>query len=187
MHNRTLCREHYNKSRSGNLGVEIPEGKEFVWNDKTYIVTKNGTVFSAITYRFITPSIMKNGYVMYSFGSNAAYSRKQFYVHRLVAYCYGILDDLDSNLCVDHIDRNKQNNNLDNLRVVSYSENEISKCVATKGLLYAHKDGVKYGPYNSVKEMNDALGLKSKVDSIYSQLSKGYHKVSGYTFSREGT
>ena len=48
-------------------------------------------------------------------------TRKRFYVHRLVAKCF--IDNTLNKPCVNHIDGNKLNNNVNNLEWVTYKEN----------------------------------------------------------------
>lgn len=48
-------------------------------------------------------------------------------VHRLVCYTFRQWDKWDSNLVVDHIDRNKWNNCHNNLRLVSQSVNMLNR------------------------------------------------------------
>ena len=50
----------------------------------------------------------------------------QYKGHRLV-YCLANKTDLDENLVIDHIDRDKFNNNSENLRIVSHQENSRNK------------------------------------------------------------
>jgi len=50
--------------------------------------------------------------------------RKVFMVHRLVAETF--IGDIN-NLVIDHIDRNKTNNNVTNLRIVTVKENNNNK------------------------------------------------------------
>ena len=183
---RLLCKECYRLSRSGHLGKTVPIGKDFIINDKRYIVTEDGRVFSTITFKYLTPIVMKNGYIMYSFGSASNDTRKQIYAHRLVAYCYGILKTLDDEMCIDHIDRDKSNNHVNNLRAVTYSENELHK-KHSKGKLFAINIETKKatGPYYSVKEMYDALQIKGTLGSFYTQVSRGTGY--GYIFIRANT
>ena len=51
---------------------------------------------------------------------------KQFLYHRLI-YQYNNLDVDISDLFIDHIDRNKLNNNIENLRIVNRSENNCNR------------------------------------------------------------
>ena len=181
---RLLCKDCYRLQRNGHLGKSIPNGKDFIHHGKRFIVTEDGDVFSTITFKYLKPATMKNGYKMYTFGSSSAGTRLQVYAHRLVAYCYGLIESLDSPLCIDHIDRDKSNNKVGNLRAVTYSENELYKRAAS-GKLFAHKDGITYGPYISVKDMYEDLHIPGTLGSFYTQVSRkaGY----GYTFTRENT
>lgn len=183
---RLLCKECLRLKRSGHLGKDVPIGKDFVFNNKRYVVTEDGKVFSTITFKYLTPIVMNNGYIMYSFGSASNGTRKQIYAHRLVAYCYGMLKSLDDEMCIDHIDSNKSNNCLSNLRAATYSENELYK-KRRKGKLLAIDNQTKktLGPYSSVKEMYEDLQINGTLGSFYTQVSRGAGY--GYTFVRANT
>jgi hypothetical protein len=51
--------------------------------------------------------------------------KKPYYIHRLVAECF--LPNQNNKPQVDHINQNKMNNHLSNLRWVSRSENHLNK------------------------------------------------------------
>lgn len=53
------------------------------------------------------------------------WEKNRFYIHRLV--CNNFLPNPDNLPNIDHIDRNPENNNISNLRWVSYSTNSINK------------------------------------------------------------
>ena len=179
---RLLCKECYRLQRNGHAGKTTPIGREFVHNNKRYIITEDAKVFSTVTYKYLTPTVMRNGYIMHSFGSASNGTRRQIYAHRLVAYCYGLLPTLNSNLVVDHVDSNRSNNALHNLRVVPSSDNELFKR-QKNGLLFAHTDCEKFGPYKSVKQMYEALNIKGTLGSFYTQVSRG--QGYGFIFTRE--
>jgi len=91
--------------------------KRFLEN---YIVTREGEVWNWITLRPLRPRINR-GYkrvVLYS-----GNKRRDFVVHRLVAYtyCEGYAEDL----VVNHVDGIKTNNHADNLVWVTPRENSI--------------------------------------------------------------
>lgn len=67
--------------------------------------------------RFLKPIKWSNGYLFIFLGSEKAYS-----VHRLVAKYF--IDNPLNKPCVNHLDGNKQNNNIKNLEWCTYSENE---------------------------------------------------------------
>jgi len=54
-------------------------------------------------------------------------NRRPYKTHRIVAMCYLGLDINNTDLVVDHIDHNKINNNVNNLRVVSQQQNQFNR------------------------------------------------------------
>lgn len=73
-------------------------------------------------------------------------SRKGFLVHRLCAIKFGILEDYDSDLTVNHLDGNKQNNHWKNLEVVSKSDNNRHAQLTglrSQSIDYKNEDNVK--------------------------------------------
>lgn len=69
---------------------------------------------------------IKAGSVAGSFDSSGygqVYIKDRLYkIHRVI-YCLFLKEDLDCNLLIDHIDRNKSNNRIDNLRLTDSSGN----------------------------------------------------------------
>jgi hypothetical protein len=63
---------------------------------------------------------ISKGYFRVSLSKNNVV--KRFLVHRLIAACF--IENANDKRCVNHIDGNKQNNNVSNLEWVSHSENE---------------------------------------------------------------
>jgi len=54
-------------------------------------------------------------------------NRRPYKRHRIIAMCYLGLDINNTDLVVDHIDHNKINNNVNNLRVVSQQQNQFNR------------------------------------------------------------
>ncbi len=94
-----------------------PEGVEDIWSvafglDK-YLVSTHGRVMSIKTGRLKTLSVNRNGYLCVSVMNN----KRE--LHRIVAQTFlGI-----SSLTVDHIDNNRTNASLLNLRYISKRDN----------------------------------------------------------------
>lgn len=124
-------------------------------------VHEDGTIERYISYfksmegwKFVKGRI-SNGYL------GITIHKKSISFHRLVAHCYLGLD-LDSKLQVDHIDRNKLNNHVTNLRLVTITENSLNR-VSTedaKGyyitpsgyfrvIVNINNTTIKYGSYKS--------------------------------------
>lgn len=89
------------KIRSLRRYVNAPQGKRVAYS-KELSPTDNG-----------------NGYLI--IGLRKYGKRKNHYIHRLVARHF--LGEWQEGLVVDHIDYNKRNNSVSNLRVVSQTEN----------------------------------------------------------------
>ena len=82
-----------------------------------YAITDDGKVWSFRSNRFLKDK-NSNGYRRIGLCGTG------FQVHRLVAQAY--LEDWDENLMVDHIDRDKTNNKLSNLRMATRSLNGLN-------------------------------------------------------------
>jgi len=65
--------------------------------------------------------------------------RKHYQIHRIIAFTFLGLDIENPKQVIDHIDRDKLNNCVSNLRIVSQQENQFNRCC--KGY---QKNGNKY-------------------------------------------
>jgi hypothetical protein len=70
--------------------------------------------------------------------------QKSFLLHRLLALHFIPNDDPENKIHIDHIDRNKHNNNLNNLRWVTCSENCRNKKRNGGISLQTNNSGYKY-------------------------------------------
>ena len=66
----------------------------------------------------------KNGYMRINLYNKG--KKKDYYIHRLVALNHLVNND-ETKKQIDHIDRNKTNNNVNNLRWCNSSENSLNK------------------------------------------------------------
>ena len=64
---------------------------------------------------------------------------KYFYRHRIMGYAFLGLDLLNPKTQIDHIDGNRENNNVSNLRIVSNQQNHFNR-VNAKGYYYIEKN-----------------------------------------------
>lgn len=80
--------------------------------------------------------------------------RKIFKIHRIIAYTFLGLDINNPKQVIDHIDRNKQNNQLTNLRIVSLQQNQFN--TNAKGY---YKKNQKYASNISVNGKQYYLGV----------------------------
>jgi len=116
-----------------------------------YEINKNGEVrrvFKNGNISFLKHHINKqNNYFYVSIDS------KKKSLHRLLMETF--CENPENKPCVDHIDRNRQNNNLENLRWVTYQENNCNK--NTNGSVYKTLDKVNgkiYEGYRATYYLN---------------------------------
>ena len=87
-----------------------PDTGIFTWIKKPSIATKVGQEAG---------SVNKDGYICISFRNNL------YYAHRLAYYMYYGIDPLEK--LVDHIDGDKSNNKINNLRLATKSQNGANR------------------------------------------------------------
>ena len=80
-----------------------------------YEIDERGNVFSLSSQTYLKPHPDRYGYLYVTIKG------RHKKVHRLVAEAF--LENKDEKPCIDHIDRNKLNNHVSNLRFVTHKEN----------------------------------------------------------------
>ena len=93
--------------------------KDVVGYEGIYQVSNTGKVCNIKTKKKLASAKIKSGYLTVSLWKNN--KGKTYSVHRLVATSF--LPNIENKKCVDHIDGNRQNNNVNNLRWVTTKEN----------------------------------------------------------------
>lgn len=123
--------------------IKETEGKYFISNfgrvktNDAYVKNKHGKRF--VRGKIRKNTIRKGGYVINSFYLNG--KRKSDYVHRLVWRYFGNGTEPDHKFTIDHIDNDKTNNRIDNLRIISSREN------TSKSMLLKNKSSKYIGVY----------------------------------------
>lgn len=102
-----------------------------VLNDPPCIVTKDGRIF-AVNRRFNQPQrITERRHIVTGSGyAQVRINNKAYLAHRLIAEAFFGKCPEDNE--VDHIDRNKLNNDINNLRYVSRSENMLNRSFSSR-------------------------------------------------------
>lgn len=88
-----------------------------------YAATEDGQIWSYRRQRFLKPSINGGGYLKVALCKDG--NPKTYHVHRLIALTY--ISNPDNLPEIDHIDRDKLNNSIKNLRWVSRRENVLNR------------------------------------------------------------
>ena len=127
---------------------------------ENYILFENGDIINADTGRLLAQR-NRCGYKAVTL-FNKYRERKTHNVHRLLALTY--INKPTGKDCVDHINRCKSDNRLENLRWVSKSENNVnclSKVKNKLGIKNIYKSNRKVG-YNVVIRRNTYTYTKHK-------------------------
>ena len=93
-----------------------------------YKINKQGEVWSCYYNKIMTPTLNKTGYYAIEITKDGIV--KQTSIHRLLAIQY--IPNPNNLPLIDHIDQNKNNNCLDNLRWASYRTNNLNKSIIPK-------------------------------------------------------
>lgn len=94
--------------------------KDYSFNDN-YIIYENGKIFSKKRGIFLKPSLDKKGYQIVVLTIEGKQVTKR--VHRIVAEHF--IPNPENKPQVNHIDKNKENNDVSNLEWVTASENML--------------------------------------------------------------
>ena len=105
-----------------------------------YAVSTFGNVENMVTGRILKACIDVNGYYTVKLCKNGKGKTQR--VHQLVAKAF--LDNPDNKLCVDHVDNNKLNNTINNLRFATHTENQHNSKMRSD-----NKSGIKGVSFNS--------------------------------------
>jgi len=90
--------------------------------EKLYKINKKGEIWSCFLKRFLSLCINQDGYYKYVLCNENG--KKTVLAHRVVAKQF--IPNPDNLPLIDHIDRNRLNNNVDNLRWVSMRQNQLN-------------------------------------------------------------
>ena len=131
---------------------------------ENYMIDRDGNVFSTKTKDLLTP-FLDNNYFRISFRKDGKkYNRR---IHRLLALQF--IPNPDNLPCVDHIDRDTQNNSLENLRWATISDNtknSIRKNKTGKRFIIETKWGYRVRinriQHGSFKNIDDALNYRNE-------------------------
>ena len=89
---------------------------------ENYEISSLGNIRNVKTGRPRIVSLNTNGYYFVDLYKNN--KAKKCYIHRLLGEAF--IENPENKDCVDHIDRNRQNNHLNNLRWATHSENSMN-------------------------------------------------------------
>jgi hypothetical protein len=88
-----------------------------------YTICRHGNVVNDETKKVLTGTVNSNGYRQFNLQTDEG-NKKRMSGHRLVALAF--IPSPEQKQMVDHVDRNKTNNHISNLRWATNSENQIN-------------------------------------------------------------
>ena len=121
---------------------------DIIGYENLYKINKLGQILSNKTTKILKNVLDNNGYYVVCLGKN-----KKKSIHRLLAINF--ISNPNNYNIVDHIDMNKQNNNLENLRWVnnkinSRNNNQVYNCKGHIKINRTTKFGIYYIAYYNI-------------------------------------
>ena len=154
-----------------------------------YMVSNFGNVKNTKTGRILKASIDSEGYYKVSLSKEGKSTTKNN--HRLVAIAF--LENLENKNCVDHINNNKLNNNLTNLRWATTKENSQNQKLSSnnksgqKGITF-YKPSNKWCAQITIDGIGIHLGyFVNKEDAINARVLRAYQVFGVFTNACEQT
>ncbi len=111
-----------NTENDTRVQIDISKGKE-IEEYSNYIIFKDSKIYNKIRNCFIKPITNASGYCYVTLSSCGR--KKNFYVHVLVAKNFIINDDPIKKTQVNHKNKIRNDNNIENLEWMTPSENRL--------------------------------------------------------------
>lgn len=156
-----------------DTGIVFRDGKELKSHPRG-VITKSGTRYQAVNISI--------------YDDNGKFAKQiKYYVHRLVAEAF--IENPNNVSDVDHIDCNKENNHVDNLRWITREENVARNALPEGTIIEKPPKGNMRNPVKYIKRDGEWVlipserppwnkGLKFGVpDGTISKKSDGYYNI----------
>jgi hypothetical protein len=164
-----LIKRTSKKPSKGEKFKQIPEfGDHYL---EGYSVSKKGNIMNKKEY-IISPFTNNGGYKVAGLFNTKSNKRQTYLVHRLVAITYIENDDPENKTFINHIDKDRTNNNADNLEWVTAAENNTHGH-GTKIKMINPTTGRTVKRFDSLNEAKIFLGLKKSGHNMISEICKG--------------
>ena len=165
-----------------NLVLEHGEYEIIEKHGTRLLLFKSGKVYklSKCGYWKYVPNTknLNTGYNIIGVGQTDNNNLKLYLRHRLLAYAFLNLDIENSKICIDHIDGDRLNNNINNLRIVNHQQNCFNRTTA-KGYTY-NRQTDKYIAYICRDYKTIYLGTydtEEEAHQAYLQAKIIYHPI----------
>ena len=101
----------------------LKDGKKFYIHPtfSKYAASKDGEILNVKTGRILKKGLNDKGYYLFIISDKKLSKPKNYYIHRFEWEC--VRGDIPEGFVIDHIDSNKTNNKIENLQLLTVSEN----------------------------------------------------------------
>ena len=110
-----------------NMNLMLEEFK-IITGFENYEISNFGRVRNLLNDKYVSICIGNHDYKVVNLKKNGKFNQKL--IHRLLAQEF--IDNPDNLQVIDHIDENKLNNNLDNLRWITQQQNQFNRIQIAK-------------------------------------------------------
>lgn len=179
--------------KKNNYQLDISKEWKSIKNYDEYQISNCGDIFSIKSNKFLIPTKDTENYLHVKLIKNN--KRSSFLVHRLVFDTFKNIINIEN--VIDHIDRNPSNNNIDNLREISKSENSLNRefpKIETNKIIQYTLTNKFIKEWNSITEIITTLNYNSghisncangKIKSAYGFIWKNVNHVIDVSKFRE--
>lgn len=172
-HKKYNCKEK-NKQKI-EIFIKNKSKKNEKWEElfNNYLISNYGRIYSKMQYKLLKFQKTESGY--YTVHIN----KKIFYIHRLVFETFN--KKIPFNYIIDHIDNNRLNNNLNNLRLFTKKQNANNKKYFKgnkRSILQFNLSNQLINEYSTIKEAKKTINCKS--NSMFQKALLTSKKYKGY-------
>lgn len=132
--------------------------RNIIGYEDLYTIDVEGRVFGKKRQKYLEPQTNNHGYFLVNLSKNN--EQKTFLIHRLIALHFK--PNPENKPTVDHKDGNRLNNNIDNLRWATRSQQSMNKNIQsnnTSGFVGVHKRRDKWRAQIKINGKQKHLGL----------------------------
>lgn len=160
------------------------ENKE-VWRNikgyKDYQISNHGRVWNSKKQRLVAIYTKKNGYeAVHMYANNG--KRKHEHIHRLVALAF--IPNPNNLPQVNHIDRVRNNNHVENLEWVTHQEN-VNKSGLLQKIIVCDLEGNELYRFDSIRDACRELNLIESNVSLCLSPKQRQKTHRGFTFKKQ--
>jgi hypothetical protein len=138
-----------------------------------YTISNDGVIMSR--NKEMKHGMTKTGY--HQIGLRNGKQQQRFYVHRLVYQHYG--KDFDPTLTVDHINRNKDDNHIENLRMATHTEQKYNSIRQNKYGRGVCKQGNRYQALITINKKTNYLGSFKTIEEASNAYETKAQEIQG--------